>query len=157
MRLAVISDIHGNVVALRAAIEHLQTQNVDTIINLGDCVSAPLWPRETLELLDELKIPALRGNHDRWLSDPSLSSPTIDFVRAQLSESDISRLGALPESLNIDGDVLAVHGSPSSDMEYLLEDSIDDRLCPVTQSVLRDRLSEVTASLVLCGHSHQQH
>jgi len=157
MRLAVISDIHGNVLALRAVIEHLQMQSVDATINLGDCVSAPLWPKETLALLDELKIPCVRGNHDRWLGDRSTASPTIDFVRGELSDSDILRLGNLPETITLDGDILAVHGTPTSDMDYLLEQSIDDRLCPVTQSVLQDRLRNVSASLVLCGHSHQQH
>jgi putative phosphoesterase len=156
MRLAVISDIHGNVAALRAVIEHLRTQGVDATINLGDCVTAPLWPHETLALLDELKIPCVRGNHDRWLGDPSIRSPTIQFVREALSDSDIARLGNLPASITLDEDVLAVHGTPSSDMEYLLEDSVDDRLCPVTQSVLRQRLGEINATLVLCGHSHQQ-
>jgi len=42
---------------------------VDCIVNLGDCVSGPLWPRETIELLMRLDWPTIRGNHDRWVTD----------------------------------------------------------------------------------------
>ena len=69
MRLAVISDIHGNVRALEAVLKDITTRGVDDIVNLGDWVAGPLWPRETFELLAGLGIPSVRGNHDRWATD----------------------------------------------------------------------------------------
>ena len=69
MRLAVIADIHGNVAALQAVLADVKTRGADRIINLGDCVSGPLWPRETMELLETLGLPTVRGNHDRWVAE----------------------------------------------------------------------------------------
>jgi len=159
MRLAVVSDVHGNVAALRHVIGHLATQAVDGVINLGDCVTAPLWPKETWETLKELGAHTVRGNHDRWLGDEGrvAQSPVIAFAHGQLSSEDRASLTSLPPTVRIDGDVVAVHGTPASDTEYLLEDSIDDRLCLSTSETVNDRLRTVCgARLVLCGHSHQQ-
>ncbi|HEY4305076.1 MAG TPA: metallophosphoesterase family protein [Gemmatimonadaceae bacterium] len=159
MRLGIISDVHGNVVALRRVIEHLAMQSVDVVVNLGDCVSAPLWPRETFDELQQLDAITVRGNHDRVLGDPNwvVDSPTIAFTISMLSGEIRSTLGALPVTRMIDGDILAVHGTPASDVQYLLEDSVDGRLCYATTATLGERLAGTTSSLVLCGHSHQQH
>ncbi|WP_292649880.1 metallophosphoesterase, partial [Mesorhizobium sp.] len=55
MRIAVLADIHGNVIALDAVLDDLQQRGgADLIVNLGDCVSGPLWPRETMERLEAL-------------------------------------------------------------------------------------------------------
>ena len=51
MRIAVIADIHGNLPALEAVLAEIQRRDVDRTINLGDCVSGPLWPREVCDLL----------------------------------------------------------------------------------------------------------
>lgn len=65
MRLAVLADIHGNLPALEAVIADMAAFAPDLTIDLGDCVSGPLWPRETLVRLRELGWPTVRGNHDR--------------------------------------------------------------------------------------------
>ena len=67
MRLAVISDIHGNLLALEAVLADIEARGVDAIVNLGDCVTSPLWPKETFDRLGELALPTVRGNHDRWI------------------------------------------------------------------------------------------
>jgi Calcineurin-like phosphoesterase len=69
MRIAIFADIHGNILALEAVLTDLQSRRVDKFVNLGDCVSGPLWPRETAELLMRLSWPTVRGNHDRWVTD----------------------------------------------------------------------------------------
>lgn len=51
MRLAVISDVHGNFAALEAVLADIKARGVDSTVNLGDCVTSPLWPRETFEAL----------------------------------------------------------------------------------------------------------
>ena len=78
MRIAVIADIHGNMPALEAVLADIQRRHVNRTINLGDCVSGPLWPREVCDLVmgrDDLTI---RGNHDRWASgpDPTTMGPS---------------------------------------------------------------------------------
>lgn len=158
MRFAVLSDIHGNVLALRRVIAHLQTQGVDGVINLGDCVTGPLWPQETFDTLAELGAATVRGNHDRWLCDPDRQALRIvDFTRAELSPDASVSCANLPATLEIAGEILAVHGTPGSDVEYLLEDELDGRLCLATSHAINERLSETKHGLVLCGHSHHQH
>jgi predicted phosphodiesterase len=159
MRLAIISDIHGNLLALERVLADLESRGVDATVNLGDCVTSPLWPRETLDLLDTLSWPAVRGNHDRRLAEESRDTmePTVAFTSDALTAGQRQALGALPKTLEIDGDVLAVHGTPGSDTEYLLEDAVDGRLLPVTAATLGRRLGDHRESLILCGHSHHQH
>ncbi|TIT30318.1 MAG: metallophosphoesterase family protein, partial [Mesorhizobium sp.] len=73
MRIAVLADIHGNLLALDAVLDDLKHRGgADITVNLGDCVSGPLWPRETMERLQALKLPTVRGNHDRRVAqDPA--------------------------------------------------------------------------------------
>ena len=67
MRIAAISDIHGNLGALEAVLTGVADLGVDLIVNLGDICSGPLQPRETLELLRGLAVPTIAGNHERQL------------------------------------------------------------------------------------------
>lgn len=68
-RLALISDIHGNIRALEAVLADVKTRGADAIVNLGDCVTSPLWPRETCDLPESLSLSTVRGNHDRALAE----------------------------------------------------------------------------------------
>jgi putative phosphoesterase len=159
LRFAVISDVHGNLPALRRVLDHIRTRGVDAVINLGDVASAPLWPRETVDALAELQAFTIRGNHDRWLGEPRRAeeSATVRFTWENLTDESRRMLAGLPPVMEIADEVFAVHGTPSSDMEYLLEDSVDGRLCLATTAGVSERLSKAPrAALVLCGHSHQQ-
>lgn len=159
MRLAVLSDIHGNLAALDVVLKHLSTRAPDLVVNLGDCVSGPFWPRETCELLETLAMPTVRGNHDRWLRqlDTAAPSPLVSFTRELLTEAQCSKLANLPARLELDGDILAVHGTPRSDTSYLLEDDSGGRLALARAETVSQRLLGVTARLILCGHSHIAH
>ena len=160
MRIAVISDVHGNLIALEAVLRDLRTQGADLVVNLGDCVTAPLWPKETNDLLVTLAWPTVRGNHDRWLAElpRARMSPSIAATANALRPWDITRLGSLPTSLSFEGDsILAVHGTPRNDAEYLLAEDVDGRLALATPALISERLGETRASLVVCGHSHHQH
>ena len=160
MRLAIISDIHGNLRALEEVLLDIRERSVDLTVNLGDCVTSPLWPRETLELLETLSFPTVRGNHDRWIDhapDAVGDTESVVFSRAELSNAQRRRLFELPPSIQVADGVLAVHGSPRSDVEYLLETKVDGRLARVSADVVAERLGDVDAELILCGHSHTQH
>lgn len=159
-RIAVLSDIHGNVLALEAVLSDLASRGVDGTINLGDCVAGPLWPRETFELLADLNIPTVRGNHDRWIVDrPEAEMPPAGlFARAALDEAQRAALHALPATLQFTPEILAVHGTPGDDSAYLLEEmTAEGRLAPTSRAVLTGRLGDAAAMpVVLCGHSHRQ-
>lgn len=159
MRLGILSDVHGNLLALEVVLADMRQRGVDAMINLGDCVTSPLWPRETFELLQTLALPTVRGNHDRWLTNtpPEKVGPIIDFACNALTPEQRQTLADLPASIALFDDVFAVHGTPASDTEYLLEEKLNERLLPVTIATLGERLGGHRESLILCGHSHHQH
>src|SRR4029078_5985196 len=137
----------------------LKTRAVDATINLGDSVTNPLWPRETLELLDTLSLPTVRGNHDRWLAERPRSemTPSMVFTHETLTPEQRERLRSLPSTLQMGTDVLAVHGTPEAHTEYLLEEAVDGRLALATAATIDRRLTGRAESLILCGHSHHQY
>ena len=155
MRLAVISDVHGNRPALEAVLADIKKRAVDFTVNLGDCVTSPLWPRETFEALQSLALPTVRGNHDRWIeeySNDKLSSAGR-FARNALTSEQRQALHNLPSRIKLGDGILACHGTPDDDSTCLLEESLDDgRFVPARREVLRTRLgSATTVRVVVCG------
>jgi predicted phosphodiesterase len=159
MTLAVIADIHGNLPALEAVLADVARRGVTRIVDLGDCASGPLWPRETCEALMARGFPTVRGNHDRWVATlaPADMGPSDRYTFAALDEKQRRWLGALPATLRLDRDILAVHGRADDDNCYLLEDIEQGRLVRAAADAIAQRLGGTDAALVLCGHSHQQH
>ncbi len=158
MRLAVISDIHGNLLALEAVLQDITTRGVDDIINLGDWIAGPLWPRETFDLLADLQIRSVRGNHDRWAIDrpDDQMPPAGRFARNAITPAQCEILHALPETIDM-GDILACHGTPTDDMQNLLEELLEGRTAPASREAVATRLGpEAARKVILCGHSHRQ-
>jgi putative phosphoesterase len=156
MRLAVLSDVHGNARALRAVLERIKTLSPDAILNLGDCVSGPLWPEETLDLLRGTAMRHVRGNHDRVVGMATTRDigSTDQFAWETLPAADRAWLAGLPTTVAFD-DVLCVHAVPSNDLDYLLEDIVDGNIALSSTPAIAARLGGASAKLVLCGHSHQ--
>lgn len=157
MRLAVIADIHGNLPALEAVQADIARRGADHTINLGDCVSGPLWPRETMDLLDASAIPCVRGNHDRWVAETPRERmfPSDAHAFDRLTPGQRRALGALPPRLDLDSSVVALHGTPSDDNAYLLEDILEGRLVLSRPREIAARLDATAAGLLLCAHSHK--
>jgi putative phosphoesterase len=156
-RIAVISDVHGNLRALEAVLADIKTRGADVIVNLGDSVTSPLWPRETYDLLEGLSFPTVRGNHDRALLESPFAdlSRAAQFTRTALTLQQRETLARLPTRLEVAPGILAVHGTPDDDSTFLLEDIHNDRLIPAAREVVVARLGEhARAEVVLCGHSH---
>lgn len=158
MRLAVIADIHGNLLALEAVLADIAARGIPRIVNLGDCVSGPLWPAGTAARLMALDLPTVRGNHDRWVAEGEALYFSDKLAREQLDEAQHAWLAGLPMQRDIDCDGLAVrlfHATPADDDTYLMEDKRDGRLVQSDAATIRARLGDVgDARLVLCGHSH---
>lgn len=159
MRIAVIADIHGNMPALEAVLADIQRRDIDRTINLGDCVSGPLWPREVCDLLMGSAYLTIRGNHDRWVSgsDPERMGASDRYAHSQLGADHIQWLGSLPPAADAGEDIFACHGTPTNDNQYLVEQISNHRLVRAPRSIIRERLGEVLAGVVLCAHSHQPH
>lgn len=163
LRLAVVSDIHGNLPALQAVLEDIARRGCDLLLDCGDRLSGPLWPAETARLLRRLDPPAVAGNHDRQLlacaRAPGDAADMLAY--AELDAATLRWLAALPPLLRpLDG-VCMLHGRPDSDLEYLLETvspaagPAGVRMAPEPQVRQRLRGMGEPAQLVLCGHSHQ--
>jgi predicted phosphodiesterase len=160
---AVVSDIHGNLPALEAVIADARAQGADDFLNLGDILSGPLWPAETARLLIPRGWQTIAGNHERQLlALPRERLGESDRHAAErLDEAALRWLRSLPTVMRPEELLLCVHGTPASDLDYLLETVTDDYgvegskgVRAATRDELRPRLGELPAQLVLCGHSH---
>ncbi|CAJ0686277.1 metallophosphoesterase family protein [Ralstonia mannitolilytica] len=156
MRIAALSDIHGNLAALDAVLEDIQAQSVDLIVNLGDIASGPLQPRETVDRLMALNLPTIRGNHERQVlaGDPSSMGPSDQYAFAQLRRDQLAWLASLPVLRYIEDEVLLVHGSAHYDQTYFLESLCEQGCRAATHDEVLYRAEDANARLVLCGHTH---
>lgn len=159
MRIAVIADIHGNIPALEAVLADIERRGADLVVDLGDCVAGPLWPRETFERLQGLGFPTVRGNHDRRVAadEPAGMQPTDRFAYDRLTQEERDRLLALPVTLEVAPSVLAFHARPGHDEKYLTEIIADGRLARAPLGLIEKRLGPQASGyrLLLCGHSHR--
>lgn len=157
MRIAVLSDIHGNLPALEVVVADLARRGVDHVVNLGDHVSGPLMPADTAEFLMQQPWTQLAGNHDRELAtcDPLDLIPSDAYAHAQLGRQALDWLSGLPAKASLDeaGAVL-IHGTSRSDAECLLETIENGAARLAAPAEIEIRLGEVRAEVVLCGHSH---
>jgi predicted phosphodiesterase len=157
MRVAIIADIHGNVDALEAVLDDVRARSADRIVNLGDCVSGPLWPRETMDLLQAMGLPTVRGNHDRWVAQTPRGEmgPSDAFAHERLTPEQCRALGNLPARLDLAEGIAAVHGTAADDNQYLLEDVVAGRLALASYEAIAARVGSPGVSVLACGHSHQ--
>jgi predicted phosphodiesterase len=156
MRLAAISDVHGNLPALQAVLADIGHRGTDLLVNLGDCVSGPLWPSETADLLMSLDIPTIAGNHERQLLAPETEKMSMSdrFARQALSDGQLEWIASLPPTMRLGDDVFLCHGTPDSDLDYLLETVTPEGRRRAHIDEIERRLGGRGAALVLCGHSH---
>ena len=167
MKIAAISDIHGNLPALDAVLADIAAQGVDVTVNLGDILSGPLWITETADRLRALDLPTLAGNHERQLlSLPRERMGATDAHAAErLRDADRAWLAALPKTLQLSDEVFCCHGTPDDDLRYFLETVTPDHDGPAAPGVRRATPAEaaeragaamqgVANAVILCGHTH---
>ena len=138
-RTAILSDIHGNLTALNAVMEHVQDQKVDRIICLGDVVGYGPEPCQCLDIVMEFEFCVL-GNHDSSaLFDPEgfnvSAEQAIFWTRSQLesgrdgpekSRARMEYLCSLPRTVR-EENILFVHGSPRGPTnEYVMPEDIQN-------------------------------
>ena len=161
MRIALISDIHGNMVALEAALADIQRGGADQIICLGDVALDGPQPGEVIERLRDLDIPVIKGNTDHWLLNPipqsaegedeQQESAIEQWTAAQLSAAQRELVMDYHDKLWLDfghgRTLLCYHGSPLS---------FNDRIEPDTPLDDLDRWFAAERALVNAGgHTHE--
>ncbi len=161
MRIAVISDSHGNCFALEAALADLRQRGVDQIVCLGDTIQGGAQPAETARRLRELGCPIVMGNADAWLlaEENDTAEPTTEQQRevrawtlSRLSADDLAFIGSFQPTVEValEGGqrLLCFHGSPTS---------YDDVIVPDTPEAEVQRLLGAFAPAIMTGgHTHTQ-
>lgn len=159
MRIAVISDVHGNLHALDAVLDDIARQGVDATVALGDFLSGPSDPVGVADRMIELGVPSVRGNHDRYISEGRAEDWHIDaLVRDLLIGPQRDWLAAVPETLLFADDVFLCHGTPRSDNGTFLDGVVQIGEMRLPQMSTRDHIEAEAAgfdhAVILCGHTH---
>lgn len=152
MRLAILSDIHGNLEALEAVLADLEGQGVDRTACLGDLVGYGPDPEAVVSLARERGWACVLGNHElgltdvrqrRWFNPPTRES--LRVTRGLLGQASLAWLGGLPRWLALEGCRL-VHGFPP--------DSVVTYLFEVGDEQLRVEMARLAEEVCFVGHTH---
>ncbi len=161
MRIALISDIHGNEVALEAVLKDIKKAGVDQIACLGDVVALGPLPVAVLQMIQDLDCPCVLGNHDAFMIDPPLVHSytdvpvivdSIEWCRSQLSTKDLDFIRTFQICMEIndskDNKLVFFHGSPRDYLENILSTTPANEV---------DEMLDGHTSLVMAGgHTHIQ-
>lgn len=156
MRLAVISDVHGNLIALEAVLADIERQGVDATVALGDFLSGPFDPVGTAERLIDLGIPGVRGNHDRHIVEGRDDDWAVDaLVRNAIGPTHRDWLASLPLNRVFEQEVFMCHGTPTAD-DVLWLDGMQPEggVFHVAREQIEREADGVDYPVLLCGHSH---
>ena len=164
MRVAIFSDIHGNLPALEAVFDDIHRQGVDAVYCLGDLVGYAPFPNEVTERIRREQIPTIMGNYDdgvgfdrdecgcayREADERQRGQQSLEWTKACVTAENKAFLRTLLPEIRtaIDGKrLLLVHGSPRKMNEYLFEDR------PISSF---ERLAASSnADIIVFGHTHR--
>lgn len=149
MDIGLISDIHGNEIALAAVLNEMP--DVDALVCAGDIVGYNPWHADCVETVRERSIPTVAGNHDRAVAGDqqfafnSMAGAGVQHARHQLTDEQIEWLASLPETLRMfDGRVKVVHGHPADPDRYTYPSDFGPALLGAED-------------VLVMGHTHVQH
>ncbi|WP_457582844.1 metallophosphoesterase family protein [Ensifer canadensis] len=157
MKVAIISDIHGNDLALEAVLADIDALGITDIVNLGDHVSGPLNAARTADILMARDIPSISGNHDRYLLtlDPADMGLSDRAAHAELRPRHFDWLATLPATLVYRDAFFLCHGTPASDETYWLEALTADGVVHLAaRSAIEAFAAGIKQPVILCGHTH---
>ena len=149
MKIGLISDVHSNRIALEAVLDDMP--DVDELLCAGDVVGYNPWPGECVDLLRDLDVPTVMGNHDQAVVDEmpfrfnEMARDGVEHAVKRLDESQREWLADLPtERLEADGRVKVIHGHPDNPNQYTYPKDFSPGL-------LDDE------DVLVLGHTHVQH
>jgi putative phosphoesterase len=163
-KLALIADIHGNDLALKAVLEDIERHAVDGIYCLGDLVGYAPFPNEVVDIIRQNNIQTVLGNYDDAIGFGRLvcgcdfpseearivGEQSLAWTREHTTEESQAYLQVLPREIWLDIEGLKtqlVHGSPRALNEYIMDDS--------TPEFLREIFDMTQADILVVGHTHK--
>ncbi len=153
MKIAIISDIHGNAAALREVFKSIDKSECDTIISLGDNIGYGPEPAEVIQLLIKRNIPSILGNHELAINQPEFLNwfnPTakisLEKTKDMLGPDELAYTAALPR-YHVMGDCRFVHGfPPDSATLYLFE---------LRPEQIIETMDQIQEAICFVGHTHE--
>ena len=166
MRLVVLSDVHGNCLALETVLKDAKQTGYDHIVCNGDMIQSGPQPHETVQLLREMNCSIVMGNSDAWLltgieTDAHLISEErrkkLDIVRewslSRLNAEDCAFINTFQPTVTVElgqgRSLLAFHGTPTSFDQVLLPSTSEDEF--------QDILKPYADNILTGGHTHLQY
>ena len=156
MRLAVLTDVHGNLAALEAVLEHISSQNIDQVVVAGDTVNVLPDSRTCWDLVSSLNLAVLRGNHERYLfdygtsaADPAWTSERflgLGWTLRQFDSTDLDTMRALPMTYRL-SNLLVCHATPENDQANIVADT------PITE--VEKLFAGTSEAVIVRGHNHR--
>lgn len=165
MKIALLSDIHGNYEAFKTCVKYCEENEISDYIFLGDYLGEFAYPERTMALLYELNekynCTFIRGNKEEYWLKPeqwgvehwapfNSSTGALDYVLKRTTKKDLDFFAGMKisEVLDYDGmeSITVCHGSPFSNREKLLPD--DEKT--------RKKVEKCDTNVIICGHTHKQ-
>lgn len=161
MKIAILSDIHGNLFALNSVLEDIKKNNVDEIFCLGDLAMAGPEPNQTIDFVKRQNWTIVQGNTDKMIVDYSeeIKNNEKNFapIMANALANDVELisyenkqfLSDLPEKLSLEREgvkILLVHGSPRQNNENIFPD--------LKKEQINEIVAGVEENIIFCGHTH---
>ncbi len=163
MRIVIFSDVHGNLPALKAALEHIKAHKPDKIICAGDLVGYAPFPNEVIDFIRSEGIPTVIGNYDDGVGNDrqdcgcaykdeqaeALGHQSFLWTKAYTTSANKDFLRRLPNHISFLAGryrVMVVHGSPRRINEYLFADK--------PEATLKRVLESANSDILVCGHTH---
>jgi putative phosphoesterase len=168
MKIALFSDIHGNMPALEAVLSDIEEHKPDEIYCLGDLVNFAPWTNEIINLLRERNIPVIMGNHDEGIGnhmdsfsfsykseeERKAGLKAIAYTNSKINEGNREYLKTLPRNMRLETGnhqpyihTLLTHASPENINQYIQED--------FNEQELLNMMDSYTADIMIMGHTHK--
>lgn len=154
MKIAVLSDIHGNMEALAAVLSDMVTKGVERVFICGDLAMAGPEPAAVVDFLRNFDFTIIQGNTDEMIVKDivppnEIMANALKYAQGVLSEEQKEFLASLPflHTEEIEGlKLLFVHGSPRRNNEDILPSESEDKIAEIISGVQED--------IIFCGHTH---
>lgn len=167
IQIAIISDIHANIVALEEVLKDLDRKSITQIFCLGDLVDFAPWGNEVIAMIRKKGIPSILGNHDERIAfdqpivplahhdeeETAYRAIAINFSKKTITNANKKWLTSLPYHLEVSykinntlKTILLVHASPGSNDEYIYESDPKEGIMKA--------LNDKAIDALVMGHTH---